>query len=98
MYKRHEKIAEAPYNASCEAKKNGGILLTAGWGSITARLTVDLEYGICEQTFEMPQPSTPKCEEVGVLKDASTKTDYHRSPTWKKKNTPQALSVGNKIR
>jgi hypothetical protein len=46
----------------------------------------------------MPQTRPPECTEIGVLKDTSTNTESCKCPTWKKKNTPQALRISNEVR
>jgi hypothetical protein len=71
MYERYEGGREVPPDNSQGSRSAQGvsgkhiillflpcgIFLTAGWGGITALLTVTLRFCTCEQTYEMPQPS-----------------------------------------
>jgi hypothetical protein len=90
-----KKSTEAPGNASHEAiEPKGvpgqhailifflcGIFLTAGWGSMTALLTIVLWVGMRKQVPEIAQPSAPECSEICSQKDTSTNREAIGSPT-----------------
>jgi hypothetical protein len=99
MHEKHEKDREIPRENSQNPKKGRrvpgehtiimfllcGIFLTAGWGGETALLRVALRFGMCKQPYKGPQPSTPECEDAGVLKDTPISTDDLKSPTLGRK-------------
>jgi hypothetical protein len=73
------------------------MLLTAGWGEITALLTVAMWDGMHREAPSIPKSDTLECQGTKTTRDASTSIDTFRSHTWRKKNSPRPARISNEV-